>query len=231
MKKKSSGKATAKEGPPVPTPAAWLVIHGKVKEGDPLPPPGPDDPPPLPTILEYAVRKFFPEVEKDAPAWAKEAARMALKSAMPPERRRKASEKYLEGLTVGKFSEAKNLLPSDRRPPSPEKYGGLTDEDLALGLPAAERADYFCGFRDGELAVKAMLERRDTLQTVKAYQAIAIHWREAKNCEGNAGELHRWLIEKGAFHYKADPAATRTICRKIGFPTRGKGGHPSQAEQ
>ena len=225
MKKKSSSIATP-EKIPRPPPAAYLVIHGKFKVGDKIP--EYDDPPPLPNILEIAIRKYFPEVEKDAPEWAKQAAKMAFKSAMPPERKRKASEKYLEGFTAGKFSEAEKLLPPEKRLPSPADFGGLMDEDLALKLPSIPRADYFCGVRDGELAVQAMLSRRNTLQTVKAYQAIATHWREARKCEGNAGELHRWLIDKGAFHYKADPAATRTICRKSGFPTRGKAGCPSQ---
>lgn len=124
MKEKSSSKAAPKTAP-APPPAAWVVIHGKWKEGDALPPPRPGGPPPLPNPLELAIRQVFPEVEKDAPAWAKEAARMALKSAMPSEPRRKASEKYLEGFWSGKFSEAEKLLPPERRLGSPADFGGL----------------------------------------------------------------------------------------------------------
>ena len=223
MKKKSSSKATPKAAP-APPPAAWLVIHGKVKEGDPIP--QYDFPPPLPTLIELAAREFFPNVDGDAPEWAKRAAKMAFASAMPPTRKRKASEKYLEGFDCGKFSAANELLLADMRSPSPEEYGGLSESQMALKLPSDQRADFFCGFRDGERCVLEMPNRAKTVQTVKAYRAIAVDWSEARECEGNAGKLHRWLIDKGAFHHLADPAATRTICRKIGFPARSKAGSP-----
>jgi len=233
MKKKSSDKAK-KETTPEPPPVAYVVVHGKIAEEDfqiGVKLPDCEYPPPLPNILEFAVRKFFPELERGAPGWAKQAAKMAFKSAMPPERKRNASGKYMEGFMTGKFSEAEKLLPPERIPPSPAAYGGLTERDIAAKLPSNEAADFFCGLRDGEKAVQNMIERVKTLQTVKAYQAIAIHWREAKDCEGNAGKLHQWLMDKGAIHYKTDPAATRTICKKIGFPKRSKAGRPTLAEE
>ena len=231
MKKKPSGKSAPKKSPLAPPPAAYLVTHGKLKEGDPIP--QFEFPPPLPALVELAAKKYFPNVEGDAPEWAKRAAQMAFASAMPPTRKRKASEKYLEGFNCGKFSAANELLPADMRPPLPSKYGGLDDLELldALKLPSDQRADFFCGFRDGEKCILEMPDRAKKVQTVKAYQTIAADWREASQCEGNAGKLHRWLIDKGAFHHRADAAATRTICRKIGFPTRCKAGSPIGGRQ
>ena len=217
---------------PAPPPAAWLVTEGKAKEGDKFP--EYDFPPPLPglpSMIELAARNFFPNVEGDAPDWAKRASKMAFASAIPPTRKRKASEKYLEGFDCGKFSAAKELVPADMRFPSPEDYGGLSESQLALKLSSDQRADFFCGFRDGERCVREIPNRVKVVQTVKAYQAIAADWRNARECEGNAGKLHRWLIDKGAFHHFADPAATRTICRKIGFPTRSKAGSPIGGRQ
>ena len=233
--KKTSSKATPKNMS-APPPAAWLVMHGEIKEVNPDTIRGlkhPKFPPPLPTLIELAVRQFFPNVEDDAPEWAKQAAKMAFASALPPTRKRKASEKYLEGFDCGKFSAARELLPADMRPPLPSEYGGLDDLDLrnALKLPSDQRADFFCGFRDGEKSVREMPSRATVLQTVKSYAAIAAHWREASKCEGNAGKLHQWLIDRLVINFRTDPAATRKMCRIIGFPTRNKAGSPRQDKQ
>jgi hypothetical protein len=165
VKKKSSGKVSLKNAPALP-PAAGLVIHGKHKEGDKLP--KYELPPPLPTLIELAARRFFPDDEGDAPAWAKQAAKMAFASAMPPTRKSKASENYLEGFACGKFSAARELLPADMCSSSPEDFGGLSESQMALKLPSDQRADFFCGFRDGEKCILEMPNRAKTVQTVKA---------------------------------------------------------------
>jgi hypothetical protein len=230
MKKKLSSKVEPKNAP-APPPAAWLVMHGgniKVKPYTIRSIKFYPRPPRLPTSIELAARKIFPEVEADAPEWAKRASQMAFTSAMPPTRKRKASEKYLEGFDCGKFSAAEEMLPPDVRLTSPAEYGGKTDVQLAADLPSNQRADFFCGFRDGEKSIQEMPNRAKVIQTIKAYQTIAADWREASKCEGNAGQLHQWLIDKGAINFKTDPAATRKICRIIGFPTRSKPGRPQE---
>jgi hypothetical protein len=196
------------------------------------PPPRPDAPPPLPTILEYAVRKYVPEVEKDAPAWAKEAARMVFKWVMPPERRTKASEKYLEGFAIGKIYGARELLPPDKRPPSCADYDGLTEVDMAAKLPLPdERADFFCGERDGEKHVRAVPERaKAKAERTKCFQEIAIGWREilASPISDPQG-LHDWLLKKGLLaSHKDSKAEARKICRLIGFAGRSEAGTPPE---
>lgn len=231
MKKKSANKATPEKCTAAPPPAALIVLHGKITEENAGKFSDYDYPPRLPTSIELAARQFFPNVEKDAPEWAKHAVKMAFASAMPLTRKRKASEQYLAGFSTGKFSAAKEMLPADMRLPCPSEYGGLTDCELALKLPSDQRADFFCGFRDGEKLVQEMPNRAKVVQTVKAYQAIAADWCEASKHEGNAGQLHQWLIDKGVIHFRTDPAATRKICGIIGFPKRSKAGSPRQEEQ
>ena len=187
--------------------------------------------PPLPTLVELAARKFFPNVAGDAPEWAKQAAKMAFASAMPPTRKKQASSKYLEGFDLGKFSAARELLPAEMRPPLPSEYGGIDDLELrdALKLPSDQRADFFCGLRDGEKCVREMPERAKATQRVKMYRIIAAEWQQAKKCEGNAGDLHRWLETTSAIVQGTDYAATRKVCQLIGFPMREKAGRPVKA--
>jgi len=230
MKRKSS-KAITKKAPP----AAWLVTHGEIKDVNCDTIPGlkyPKFPPPLPTLIDLAARKFFPKVGDDAPEWAKQAAKMGFASAMPPTRKLKASEKYLAGFDFGKFSAARELLRTNMRFPLPSEYGGLDDLELcdALKLPSDQRADFFCGFRDGEKCVREMPERANATQRVKMFRIIAEEWQEAKKCEGNAGDLHRWLETKSAIVQGTDYAATRKVCKLIGFPMREKAGRPTKAK-
>lgn len=191
-----------------------------------------DLPPLLPTVIELAARRFFPNVQSDAPEWAKRASEMAFASAMPPTRKSKASEKYLEGFDYGKVSAATEFLPAKMRPALPSKYGGIDDLELrdALKFPSDQRADFFCGIRDGEKCVREMPERAKATQRVKMFRIIAAEWREARKCEGNAGNLHRWLETKGAIVQGTDYAATRKVCRLIGFPMREKAGRPTNVK-
>jgi hypothetical protein len=184
-----------------------------------------DYPPRLKSLVEMAVSKFFPDVEEDAPEWAKRAAKLAFASAMPPNRKRNASENYLAGFRCGELFGAAEMLPPAVTVAT--LFGIRYEREFYASRPSDEAADFFAGLRDGEKWLREMPKRATVVQTVKAFRTIAADWREASECEGNAGELHGWLIDKGAIFYKTDPATTRRICGKIGFP-KGEAGRPPE---
>ena len=217
---------------PTPPPAATIVLAGKSTEKD-IPEGGPTElpgaPPPLKGLFEMAISNFCPDVEKNAPEWARRAREIAVDSLMLPCRKKNASEAYKNGFGSGEYEGMQKLL-SPETGESPTDLGQITIE-FAVKQSPDFRADFFVGWRDGEALVRDMPNRARAVQTIKAYQAIAADWPESSKCEGNAGKLHQWLIDKGVIHFRTDPAATRKICRIIGFPTRGKAGSPRQEKQ
>ena len=189
-------------------------------------------------MLESAMESICPKLEDDAPDWAKRARQMFLVSLKPGNRRSKGSDFYKMGFETGWNHGLGKLLLDGVDEKLRNMVARALEESkdtlkvkIATGASEEMAADFFAGLRDAVEHVRDMRNRAKAVQTVRAYQTIAADWREASKCEGNAGTLHQWLIDKGAIHFRTDPAATRNICRIIGFPTRGKAGSPRQEKQ
>jgi hypothetical protein len=219
MKKNPSGKATTKKDAPGFSSASFLsaAFLGLRDEHSPQPK----------SLVEIATSKIFPDVEENAPTWAKRAMELAVASAIPLSRKRNASEHYNTGVACGQLIGSAAMLPPDV---TKDALFGIPvcREMYATSLPSDDAADFFAGVRDGEKRLRELPERAKTFQTIKAFRTIALDWREASQYEGNAGELHGWLIDKGVIHFKTDPAFTRGICGKIGFPKRARAGRPPE---
>jgi hypothetical protein len=85
-------------------------------------------------------------------------------------------------------------------------------------------------FTGVESAEKTTAKMKQPTQRAIVFLMIAAAWREVEKFN-SAGELHRWLDEKGVFlSNKTEPAETRKICRLIGLQLRNKTGRPSKTK-
>lgn len=179
--------------PPAP-PAAATVMAAKYREED-IPEGGPwelpGSPPPLKDTIQMAVEKFCPEVEPDAPDWAKRAREQVVCSLMPPCRTRRPSEDYLNGFGCGELSGAASLLPAELTT-IPNILNDVWSR-WALKLPAEQRAEFFIGARDGERRMAGLRDKADSLASrAKVFLAIAQNWRKVATF-GSDDELWTWL--------------------------------------
>jgi hypothetical protein len=217
MKKKSSSKATLKRSATERSAASYLVRL------EPKCPPGVELLDLEDQAVIRAVSEFFPHVEDYAPEWAKRAGQLALASAMPPNRKRKASSDYLAGFRCGEFSGALELLQAEWGKGVVEH--GLKvvqlEKEIWASLSSDDAADFFAGVRDGEERLREMPERAKTFQRVKAFQAIAADWRKAQFFESSS-QLHDWLLKKGAIVSATDSRETRKVCKMIGLLYQNK---------
>jgi hypothetical protein len=201
-------KLQRKKNTPAPSAASFLVMPADYKY-----------PPRLKSLVEMAVSKFFPNVEGNAPKWAKRAAELAVASAMPPNRKRNASENYLAGFGCGELFGAAEMLPPAVTDAT--LFGIRYEREFYASLPSDEAADYYTGLRDGEKRLREMPEKANAFQRVKAFRAIAAGWREAEKFESSS-QLHDWLLRNGAIVTATDSRETRKICKMIGLEYQNK---------
>ncbi len=206
MKKKTSSKATLKRSAPERSAASYLVMP-------------PDHPPRLKSLVEMAVSKFFPDVDEDAPEWAKLAAKLAVTSAMPPNRKRNASESYKAGFGCGELFGAAEMLPPTVTVAT--LVGIRYEREFYASLPSKEAAGFFAGLRDGEKRLQDMPELAKVIQRVKAFQTIAADWRKVQ-CFKSTAQLHDWLLNKGVIDDATDSRETRKLCKMIGLLYQNK---------
>jgi hypothetical protein len=217
MKKKSSSKGTLKRSVPERSAASYLMrLESKC-------PPGVELLDVRDSALIQAVSEFFPYVEDYAPEWAKRADQLALASAMPPNRKRKASSSYSDGFGWGEFSGALELLQSVWGNGA-VKHGLKAVQlikDFWAALSTDDAAEFFAGVRDGEKRLREMPERAKAAQRIKVFQVIAFDWRNVE-CFKSSSQLHEWLLEKGVVDDATDSRETRKLCKMIGLSYQNK---------
>jgi len=184
------------------------------------------------TMEKLAASKFCPDVDEDAPEWARRAAQMVFDFLMPPQRKRKASEAYNLGFESGYTHRAAELVSRELR----AEYGHLlldvskAAQDQLKGKAAAQMppemaADFFAGVRDGGKHMRQMPERAQHMaQRTKIFRALAARWQEIMPDQiQNTDQLHQWLLSQKIILSNTDSRETRQVCKRIGLRYKNPG--------